>query len=90
MTNQRIEKTVTILRDREPSDIGNVSAWRFDFIDEEGIEYVWNTTSDPDGKRSGEKWLVRMTVYGSSSVLGFPFKRVKRVFFVEEVSTHEK
>ncbi|MFB5759051.1 hypothetical protein [Paenibacillus medicaginis] len=79
----RIEKVVTVIRDREHSDIKPNVAQRFDFEDEEGNEYEWNTATDPEHVRKGQKWLVRMTVFQSSSVLGKPFKRVKNVAFIE-------
>ncbi|MGG1664466.1 hypothetical protein [Brevibacillus sp. NRS-1366] len=79
----RIEKVVTVIRDREPSDIKPNVGWRFDFEDDDGNEYEWNTTVDPEQVRNGQKWLVRMTIIGKASVLGKPFTRVKNVTFVE-------
>lgn len=81
--DMRIEKVVIVKRDREGSDTNPNVAWRFDLEDEEGNEYEWNTTTDPEHVRRGQKWLVRMTVFQSSSVLGKPFKRVKNVSFIE-------
>ncbi|MBU7316103.1 hypothetical protein [Paenibacillus oleatilyticus] len=79
----RIEKVITVIRDREPSDIKPNVAHRFDFEDEDGNEYEWNTTTDPEEVRRGQKWLVRMTVFQNASVLNRSFQRVKNVSFVE-------
>jgi hypothetical protein len=86
MKGERIEKVVDILYDREPSDKYPGHGWSFDFKDEDGVKYEWNTTTWPDNFiHKDQKWLVRMTIEGYHECLGFPYTRVKNVRFIKKM-----
>jgi hypothetical protein len=60
-------------------------AWNFKFVDDSGVYYEWDTTIDPEGVYSGQKWLVKMTVIREDECLDFPYKIVNRVKFIKKI-----
>lgn len=83
---ERIEKIITIIKDREFSDKYPNYGWAWSFKDEDNNEYEWNTVTIPElSLLVGEKWRVRMTIKTEHEVLGFKYKRVERVNFVEQI-----
>ena len=83
----RVEKVVKITGDREPSEKYPSYGWAFDFEDEEGNKYEWNTKSFPDPSIiAGQIWLVRMTLKTKHDVIGYKYTRVERVKFIKQIN----
>jgi len=82
----RVEEVVKIIRDRMPNDKYPQRGWVFDFQDEDGNEYEWNTVTMPDlSIKSGQTWLVRMTLKEERELFGYTYTRVKRVKFIKRI-----
>jgi len=87
MKGERIEKVIIITKDRDYSDKYPGQGQAFDLEDEDGIQYEWNTMTDPDlSIHKDQKWLVKMTIERQMECLGFPFTRVKNVRFVKQIT----
>jgi len=83
---ERIEKIITITKDRDFSDKYPNRGWAFDLEDEEGIKYEWNTMTYPDNSiHKGQKWLVKMTIEKEIECLRSFYIRVKNVKFIKKV-----
>lgn len=82
----RIEKVVRVFKDREFSEKYPGFGWAFDFEDEEGNRFEWNTTTIPDESIiAGQTWLVRMTLKTNHDVIGYKYTRVERVNFIKQI-----
>jgi len=67
---KRIELPVIVWYDHMASDRFPGKAWNYTFRDQDGNEYSWDTTTEPEIYAS-EKWLVKMTLIGKDECLGF-------------------
>lgn len=82
----RVEKVVKIIQGRVPSDKYPQRGWAFDLKDGDGNDYEWNTVTMPDlSIKSGQTWLVRMTLKETRKLFGHIYTRVERVKFIKRI-----